>query len=401
MPDAPALSGLYPRPPDPSSTGLISGDPLRLIGAAQALQSLGLQRQQLPALAQQPAAALQGTQIENQTRLLQQRDAQRRIIANAFGTIAGMDKPTPNDVHSQTTYLSRTYPEIPSSLINDTADVMLNHPTGIKDGARLLLNMGLTPGEASTRVSGPPNPKTGATTSMSLAESNMAGARDVGLPPGAEKSAGIMQDDLARARNFGSEMFPWQQALDAANKLEDKYGKGYFAPGSKGRQEFQSFFYGVSPTLARWLGGDEEKLKNYAEADKYLTQAVQSRAANFGVHSDQGLATTISGSPNVSVNDLAVKDVIKASMALRQAEHAQTLASAKAGPVNYTAASAAWPAQHDIRAFLLDKISPEARTKLLSSLKPGSPEYKKFNATLREAYDTGLMTRPGGAPNAP
>jgi hypothetical protein len=128
---------------------------------------------------------------------------------------------------------------------------------------------------------------------------------------------------------------------------------------------------------------------------------VQNRASGFGVHTDQGLATTISGSPNVSVNDLAVKDVIKSAMALRQAEHAQTLTASKAGAPNYSAAAAAWPAQHDVRAFLLDKLDPDARAKLLGSLKKGTPEYEKFNRTLREAYEYGLMQRPGKSSNGP
>lgn len=219
-----------------------------------------------------------------------------------------------------------------------------------------------------------------------------------GLPLGSDESSKLRQADLARAGNFGQDMFPWQQALDAVNGLKEKYGKGYFAPGSKGRQEFESYFYGLSPTVARWMGVDEDKIKDYAKADKYLTQAVQSRAANFGVHSDQGLATTISGSPNVGVNDLAVDEVLKASMAVRQAEHAQTLSAAKAGPVGYSQAKSDWASTHDIRAFLLDKISDEARAKLVGSIKPGTPERDRFNRTLSEAYETGLMTRKGRGP---
>jgi hypothetical protein len=73
----------------------------------------------------------------------------------------------------------------------------------------------------------------------------------VGLPPGSEKSAGVMQDDLIHARNLGQEMYPWHEALDAANKLEDKYGKGYFARALRvGRISSRSFTGSARPSAA-------------------------------------------------------------------------------------------------------------------------------------------------------
>ncbi len=283
---------------------------------------------------------------------------------------------------------------LPSSVINAQVAAIINDPHGIKAALTSLQNRLMGAGGAASRTQAPPGPG-GRPQTMPLGGAGYgAGAMPTGLAPGEAESAQTRQRDLERAKGFGQEMFPWEEALGAADKLEAKYGKGYFAPGSKGRQEFESFFYGIAPTLASW-GFGEDKLKDYAKADKYLTQAVQQRAAGFGVHTDQGLATTISGSPNVSVNDLAVKDVIKASMALRRAEHIQTLTSAQAGGPKYNEASAQWPATHDIRALTLDKLDPEARTKLLGSLKKGTPEYEKFNRTLGEAYATGVMTRPG------
>jgi hypothetical protein len=251
----------------------------------------------------------------------------------------------------------------------------------------------------ATRIPGPPGPS-GEPQTFSLGEINRAaGGVPTGVPIGAAASGEAMVRDQGRAGNFGQEMFPLEQASRKIDELKAKYGEGFFGPGSKGRQDFEGYFYALSPTIARYAGIDPQKLKNYAEADKYLTQALQTRAAGLGAHTDQQLATTISGNPNVHINDLAVDDVLKGLIAARRAEHAQTLESAKrGGPVNYLTESSSWPARNDIRAFTLDLLPPDQRAKLLGSIKKGTPEYERFNNSLRSAYDTGVMTRPGAEP---
>lgn len=207
-------------------------------------------------------------------------------------------------------------------------------------------------------------------------------------PPGTEKSAAIMQDDLARARNFGQEMAPWQQALEKLNTL----GKGGTGPGSKGRQEFQSFLFALAPDIARWSGVSPDKLQNYAEAEKYLTQATQSRAQGFGAHTDMQLATAISGNPNVNINQMANVDVVKMAIALRRMEQAQTLHSAKSGPVGYTESSAKWAGTQDPRAYAIDMMDAKQLKKLDETLKPGTPERRKFNASIKAAIDAGVIS---------
>jgi hypothetical protein len=385
------VSTLYPKPPEAAPSGLLQGDPLKMIGALQGIQSLRLQQQQMPALGQQPGATLQGTRlqnagtdIENRTRLLQQRDAQRRIIANAYGTaIAGMDNPTPDDVHSLTAYLARTYPEIPSGLINATADTMLKHPKGIKYGGGLLLNMGLSPGEASSLVEGSPNPATGAATRVPVPQSNLTGARDVGLPPGAGTSAEVYQRDLVRSGNFKQDVYPLERALDLAKKL----GPGGMAPGSKGRQEFESFVYGLMPALVP--SSMQDKIKNYAELEKYLVNNASQRAQNLGPHTNDGLAAATTGSPNVHINDLAGIDLIKAQIALRRMEHAQTLQAARVGPANYTAERAKFSAGQDPQAYALDLMEPEQIQKLHKALKGADRD--RFNDSLQAAIESGAV----------
>jgi len=208
-----------------------------------------------------------------------------------------------------------------------------------------------------------------------------------------------MQHDLARARGFGQEMLPWKEALDAVNDFESKGGK--FGPGAEARQDVQAFVQALSPKLASALGIDPKELADFAKAKKYLAQGLQTRAAGFGTGTADHLATAAAGTPNVHVTDLALPDLIKMNMAARRAEQAQTMDARKAGPMGYSDAAGSWSSKNDIRAFALDQLSPEARTKLLGSLKKGTPEYTRFNNSLRSAYEHGLMTPPGKTSEQP
>jgi hypothetical protein len=326
-------------------------------------------------------------QQQAQTDLRQKQDLAARSV---LGTLP--PNASDEDLRHYATTLTRA--GIPAPLVIGHYE-WLRDKTGRDRAAAIkdLQNTAAGPAATMQRVPGPRGPS-GEETSVPLGEANKAGGMPIGLPLGATESSTVMQGDLARARNFGGEMFPWQQALDAANALKDKYGTGYFGPGSKARQEFAATFYTLVPQLATTLGVDPEKIKNYAVADKYLTQAMQTRAAGFGHGTDAQLATTLSGSPNVGVTDLALHDLIKGSIALRRAEQAQTLTASKAGPQQYTNAASAWPAFHDIRAYTVDMLTPDARNKLISSLSPA--ERNKFNRTLREAYESGVLQRPGG-----
>jgi hypothetical protein len=420
------LSALYPQPPAPTKPI----DPFQIIGALGALNAnqrfqaeFGAQKaigeeyrnaltpdgrldvpRLVTGLKTNPATGIglpeatsrmigqQGGQFENFAKM-------NSVITNGIGALAADPTLTKEKLADWATTTARTT-GMPGAVVAPWLLSLPDDPRKLRDAVRTLSRTSI--GAAGTAETIPyVDQNTGRTlnvpkgAAISASAGGIPGAVPASLPAGGEKSAGVMQEDLGRARNFGQDIFPMQQALDAANKLKEKYGEGYFAPGSKGRQEFQSYFYGISPTVARWLGGDPEKLKEYAKADKYLTQAMQTRASNFGTHTDQALATAISGSPNVGVNDLAVEDVLKSSIALRRAEHAQTLSASQAGGPNYTGAAARWPAQHDIRAFAVDLMTPEARAKLLGSFRKGSPEWVKFNNSLREAYESGVMARPG------
>ena len=136
-----------------------------------------------------------------------------------------------------------------------------------------------------------------------------------------------------------------------------------------------------------------DKIKDYADLQKYLTNAMQQRANNLGPHTNEGLSTMATGSPNVNINDMSVDELIKANIGLRRAEQAQILDSAKAGPVNYTTQKANIAGRQDISAFGIDMMSPGQISSLQKTLK--GTARANFNKSLQSAISNGLITPPG------
>jgi hypothetical protein len=396
------ISSLYPAPPSPQSAlGGIGGiNPLQLVDTIQAMQLRNIQIQreqgQLPAAVQQPAAVLQGTNIDNATHLMQQRDAARQILDGFVAPLSDKPDISAADVENARISAYQNYHDVmPLELLHGYFDGILKDPTGrgrapadIATQLKLIRNRAAGPGATIQPTEGESDPTTGQPAKVTVGRGALAGARPVGLAPGAPASIDAMNKDLIRTGSFASDIYPLQQAMEKINAL----GPGGTAPGSKTRQEYESFAYGLAPQLSKYIGVDASKIKNYAELEKYLTQAVQARAGNFGVHTDAGLATATSGSPNVHVVDLATKDLIRAGIGIARMERAQVMQAAQAGPTGYLAAKADFAGQQDPRAFQIDMMSPDEIKSLSKTLK--GPALDRFNSSLRAAIRSGVLTHP-------
>jgi hypothetical protein len=433
------LAGLYPQAPQQQQSLLGGQNPLQLLAGITELQQA---RQELNArqaignayqkamrpdgtidlgaaqsqIASDPNAAFlapqatndllsqRGQIIANATAQFQLGSSQNKFLMDMLGTYADKPDLNYNDVLNGVVSAARNS-NIPSGVLIGTLSGMPQDPARLRD---YLVNMrkaaigsaGVSAPAPAVGYTGAGAPVPGTTGQFIERYAPGAGAGAPGSmpapgssltppPPGSEASTQTMQADLTRAGTYGQEIFPWQQALEKLQAL----GPGGTGPGSKGRQEFESFLYSLSPTISRWAGVDPSKLQNYAEAEKYLTQATQQRAAGFGAHTDMQLATAISGNPNVHINDLANTDVVKAAIALRRMEQAQTLESSRFGGPSYTTAKAQWAAQQDPRAFAIDMMSPPQIKNLQQTLK--GPARDRFNASLRSAINNGLISPPG------
>lgn len=419
------LSSLYPQPPQQQQTNLLA-NPAQTINMLQGLTTL--QRQQLelqgtralgqlyqqhvtpdgvdvPGLlqdaAKNPAAAFvlpeymtgalaqKGQMISNSQQALSLNNSYQQAAGQFLNALG--PNPTSEQVNSAMATLKRLRPDIPGALVAGWGHTILDDSEGTAHGAGVLQNYLLSP---ETRASRVPfiSPQTGAAGTAPLSAVNVGGgALPTGLPPGSSESAQAMQADLARAHNYAADIYPWTQAL---SKMEELQGQGEtFGPGSKGRQELESFAYTFAPTIARWAGVNPDKIQGYAEVEKYLTQGLQQRAAGFGAHTDMQVATAASGSPNVHVTDLAGIPLIKATIALKRMETAQALINSRGGGPGYLNNAAQWSSSQDPRAYMLDLMPPEQVKQLQTTLK--GAERAKFNASLRDAIQSGVVTPPG------
>lgn len=439
------INALYPQPQTPQP-GLMTGDPSRLIGMVGQMQQIQGRNAMGEAWrnALQPdgsidhatlmkgaanagvmapdavTAALAQRQQDQQYQAAQfeQGVKQNNYAMSLFGSYADKPTVTNEDIHNLTTNIARNFPKMPISAINNwSRSLLAMDPVKRKETIGMMRNAAMGPEAQTTPDTGAPQAGTGAPVSINrgqaaLERSGIGGAPGagtgapapmpgqgpapvaqrgiVGLPPGSDKSSTEMQNDLIHAGNWGQEMLPLNQALDAANRLKTKYGTGYFAPGSEGRQEFQSFWYGVSPKFAQFLGVDPAKLQDYAEAKKYLTQATASRVGGFGAGTEAQLKTAAGGSPSVNINDMAVDGVLKMMIAARRMEHVQTLQSAQQGGPKYTDNKAKWSTKQDPRVYMIDLMPPDEIRKLDKSLK--GKDREKFNSSLAAAVETGVIS---------
>ncbi len=394
MPD---ISGLYAQPPQPGQ-GLLTGDPLRTIGAMGELQNIGIRAQQAPALSQLPAANLANTQIANQIEAMRRDDTARKLIATGFGNAFGDGLPhTQNELNNFTAYFARSNPTIPATAINEAVSHLLNNENGRTDEAgigpraAMLRNSVMSPESASIPQGVGYDPNTGQQITGSQAGFNVRAAGRGGIaqmaPPGTPESVAQMKADQATEGNYQQEIAPLEKSLALAEKL----GPGVTAPTSDVRKKWEAAVYGLMPQLVP--KEKQAEISNYEQLQKYLVRQAVSQSASLGPHSNAGLMAASTGNPNTSIIDLANIPLMKWLVGQRKFQHALVMQSAKSGGVNYSDTKARLSTQLDPSAFIVDKMSPEERTNYISSLSPGARQ--NFNASLQAGYDNQIVGRPG------
>lgn len=391
MADVPAP--VYPsfQPPAQNNTNALAGDPTKIVGLLSGLQDFRLKQQQFDALAQQPAAALQGQNIANTTATMTQQAAASRAASTIIATyLAGHPNPTEKDVRDAKAYAARSLPSVAvqyPEMIPGAADVVLNHPKGIKFGAATLLNSQLSPDSASSLVDGPPNPATGAPTKMTVPQSNLIQGRDTGLAPGVAESAKARTEDLLReGATYPTEINNLKQALHYVQVLP----KGSTGPLAEKFNDAKARLVELGILPQR----DAENLSNFQQLQKYVARSVSDRANTMGPHTNEGLASATSGTPNAHMTDLALEPLLKASIAIRHMEHAAVVVPAQSGGPNYATEKANFGTHQDPRAYAIEMMSPEEIRALHKSIKD-PVERARFNKSYQAAIAAGILKKPG------
>jgi hypothetical protein len=392
MPDI--TSGLgYPQPQNPNRNENPLGQAASMVEMMRGLQELKIRGAQQPALEQTPAATLQGQQLSNQRSDVELQGAQmalRQLAVTQYnGYVAkrllGMEKPTQDDVFSAVTDAARMFPIVPTQFPDVPIATRQSILNGGKftDNARSLLATTLTPAEAAARVQGPAGPS-GEPTTTGLAEATGKGPITTSVPAPAQEQ---YFNDQRVAGRYAQDIQPLNRALELVKQL----GAGSTGPGTEGRQKAMEFLYAAVPSLIP--ESEKKNIQGRAELEKYLMNDAQARAENFGPHTNAGLATSITGSPNVHINDLAVHDLLKARIALRKMEQATIVQSAKGGALNYPTNRANISGGMDPRAFATSTMAPEEIAALHKSLK--GAERRKFNESYSHGVAAGVISPPG------
>lgn len=208
-----------------------------------------------------------------------------------------------------------------------------------------------------------------------------AGAVEAQTNVGGE-SGNALAGDLARERTFQQDVAPLQKAIPALEKL----GTTGTGPGTEQINEIVSFLQSMGLP-----GFDAEKIKDFDEARKYLTQYAQT-AGDTGTNDK--LAAAFAGNPSVGISNAAAVDVAKTALSLRRLQNA-AVRSFTGTPDQYLQYVTNFNASQDPRAYGLDLMSQDARKKLIEGLK--GDEKTKFVQSLRTAIDLGLVSPPQGA----
>lgn len=227
------------------------------------------------------------------------------------------------------------------------------------------------------------------------------GATVTGLPPGATEAATItgrqsgeaLAADRSEAARYRDAAYPLEQAIPALERL----GPTGTGPGTETFNHIKSFI------LSAGLPGvDANKVKDYDEAKKYLTDFVN-RNGNTGTNDK--LAAAFAGNPSVNISNAAAVDVAKSALALKRMQNVKVAAfeqarqeSAATGKplaeADYSSWARQWSNRQDVRAYGFDMMTKPAQQKLLKDLGgPGKPDYERFMMSLRAAHSAELLQR--------
>lgn len=135
--------------------------------------------------------------------------------------------------------------------------------------------------------------------------------------------------------------------------------------------------------LIATLGGPADKVASYDEANKYLTQYAQNKAATFGHGTDSQLAAAIAGNGNTHISNLAAQDVVKVNLGLERMEQARMQAWQNSGlpPSQYAQWKSQFGSTMDPRVFIADQMDPSKVQAMVKNMNP------KQQATFRAQYN--------------
>lgn len=384
----PAPSSLYPQPAPPAQNAL-TGDPSRLVGLLSGIQDYQIKSAQAPALAQMPAAALQGQNIANASSQ-QDMDAKALLIAGgAYGAIANSASPTANAVHNTTAWLS-TATHIPSSHLNAISDMILKDPEGIQKGAAKFQAWAMGPGAAGGRVDAPPGPG-GVPQTTTTGAATVAGTLSTGLPPGASDYLGASAK--AATDLEGTAITSPDNRANLTNLQQDLR-----VLGTKSGPLLQTEKH-VNTVLARFGANvtmSSEELAAADAADKIANQISTQQSKVLGGNTDQGRAMVLGSTPNTSMSAFGNENMSAMLLGNQDAIDTQRREWSKDKKAQNLPQNAYLDWQQNTffpkmnpRVFQFERLPRDAQQKFISQMTPA--EAQQFDSDYQAAVKRGWI----------
>lgn len=196
-------------------------------------------------------------------------------------------------------------------------------------------------------------------------------------------SGQMLNEDLQAARAYQDTRPIFEQAISHAKTTKTGLGTEEVAAMRN--------FLGTMGVMSK---DDLDKAGDRQVLDKYLTQ-IQMMGQGWGGGTDLARATAIKGSPNGTIPNDQLVDLLRYGEGLMAARSARfrALKEQNVGPQQYGAASADWAANVDPRAFVMDKYSPQERAAIVKGM--NADDLKKFRQSVKTAHQLGFITVPG------
>jgi hypothetical protein len=242
---------------------------------------------------------------------------------------------------------------------------------------------------------GSPNP-TGAPIQIPLAQSNLVGARAVGLPPGvgeAQKAEAEFGQEAARGlQNAANEVPTQRMQLDLmlndlrTGKVADKTGPS--AEYEKTANVIANRVLGFHPTMSK------EEIAALDSFSKVGRQIALSQAGALHA-TDQTLTTTLGANPNISLSGLSNEGIISmlhgnADAIATKAREWNKARSAGVGPDKFFQWSDQFNQSFDPRVFHYMRMTPTQRKTLLANI----PDRDAFKLNLLDHDQRGFISLP-------
>lgn len=324
------------------------------------------------------------------------------ILRQNFGQLA--TKPLITDADISGAKASAAAQGVPGAAIQDFVSTMprvnsRKDHDALKDWAVDQSNLARGPEAIATgtTIPGPKGEARQVLTGAAARGMAQPGGLQTGMQPGFNEaqvqtgagSGAALNDARLRGLNYKQEVFPLEAAIPALEKL----GKTGTGPGTEEFNHVKSFLQSAGIP-----GLDTDKIKNFDEAKKYLTDFVNQ---NGNTGTNDKLAAAFAGNPSVGVSNAAAVDVAKSALSLRRMKQAQLVEFEKSGlpDSEYTKWASRWQLGHDPRAFGFDMMAPEARKKVIESFpegKNGAPGPRDlFKLQVMAAHNAGIIKPPG------